>query len=101
MAAMNSLGVKVTLPQAEEMVKELDVNARGAIQMPQFIILMERHTQVGTCFLLFIQKALCPPLLNRNNYCSCKGLRLTSRVSRKGVTSLTKSWQEAQKGLLI
>jgi len=49
MRAMHALSVKVSLIQADEMVKELDVNARGAIQLPQFIILMERHTQVGKC----------------------------------------------------
>jgi len=43
---MAALSVKVTSAQSEEMIKELDVNARGAIQLPQFIILMERHTQV-------------------------------------------------------
>jgi len=43
---MHALSVKVTMSQAEEMIRELDVNARGAIQLPQFIILMERHTQV-------------------------------------------------------
>eukprot|EP00983_Pelagomonas_calceolata_P040209 1137503-Pelagomonas_calceolata.AAC.7 len=46
MSAMQALSVKVTATQAEEMIRELDVTARGAIQLPQFIILMERHTHV-------------------------------------------------------
>lgn len=48
-SAMAALNVNVTVAQAEEMVQELDVNARGAIQLPQFYILMERYTQVGLC----------------------------------------------------
>ncbi|KAF5833503.1 calmodulin [Dunaliella salina] len=45
MSAMQALSAKVTATQAEEMVKELDVTSKGAIQLPQFIVLMERHTQ--------------------------------------------------------
>lgn len=44
---MAELGVTRPMKQVEAMLEELDVMKRGVIQLPQFMILMERYSHVS------------------------------------------------------